>query len=224
VKLLIVEDDLPLQQAMARLFREEGYTVHETASGDEGLYLAEHNIYELLVLDVMLPGMSGISLIHHLRSRNMDTPILLLTARDALEDRVKGLDAGADDYVVKPVAFPELLARIRAILRRRGVVGQEGDPSYADLVLRSREQDGYVGSKPLRLTQKEYELLEFLVVNKERILTREQIMDRVWGYDTDNAAGVVDVYVHYVRKKLASFGRDQLIQTVRGVGFMLKGG
>ncbi len=224
MKILIVEDDLPLQQAMARLFREEGYTVHETDSGDEGLFLAEQNIYELIVLDVMLPGMSGISLIHHLRSRRMDTPILLLTARDALEDRVRGLDAGADDYVVKPAAYPELLARVRAILRRRGVVGQEGDPSYADIVLRSREQDGYVDSKPLHLTQKEYELLEFLLVNKERILTREQIMDRVWGYDTDHAAGVVDVYVHYVRKKLASFGRDHFIHTVRGVGFMLKGG
>ena len=223
MNLLVVEDDEPLRSAIVRVLREEGYEVQPSGAGDEGLLYAEQNIFDCVVLDVMLPGMSGLAALRQLRAKGLATPVLLLTARDGVEDRVNGLDAGADDYVVKPFAMPELLARVRALLRRHGAVGPEGELEYAGVSLRPRELEGYAGSEPLRLTQKEYKLLEYLLLNREQIVTREQIMDRVWGFESEAAGGVVDVYIHYLRKKLAPAGLDGLLHTVRGVGFMLRG-
>lgn len=223
MQMLVVEDDVSLIHAISTVFREEGFTVHESQRGDEGLFMAEQDIYDLIVLDMMLPGISGISIIHHLRSQNVMTPILLLTAVDAVERRVQGLDAGADDYVVKPVAFPELLARARAILRRHGTISDMGDICYERITIRSKLQEGYVDDKPLKLSTKEYELLEFLLINRNQILTREQILDRIWGFDTEAGIGIVDLYVHYLRKKLTANGCPELIQTIRGVGYMVKG-
>jgi DNA-binding response OmpR family regulator len=223
MKMLVVEDDVSLRQAVARVLREEGYTIEEASAGDEGLLYAEQDVFDLVVLDVMLPGMDGLSVVRRLRARGVATPIVLLTARDGVEDRVRGLDAGADDYVVKPFAMQELLARVRAMLRRKGAVGADGELEFAGLGLRPRELEGYAGGQPLRLTQKEYKLLEYLLLNREQILTREQIMDRVWGFESDAAGSVVDVYIHYLRRKLAPAGLDALLHTVRGVGFMLRG-
>lgn len=223
MQVLVIEDDASLLHAVSSVFREEGYTVHESQRGDDGLFLAEQNIYDLIILDLMLPGMSGIALIHYLRAQSIMTPILLLTAVDTVEERVKGLDAGADDYVVKPVAFPELLARARAILRRNGTLGSEGDITCESITLRPRLQEGFVGDEPLKLSLKEYELLEFLLIHRNQILTREQILDRIWGFDTDAGLGIVDVYIHYIRKKLMKYRCEGMIQTIRGVGFMLKG-
>lgn len=223
MQVLVVEDDVSLIHAVSAVFREEGFTVHESLRGDEGLFMAEQNIYELIILDVMLPGMSGISLIHHLRSQQIMTPILLLTAVDAVERRVQGLDAGADDYVVKPVAFPELLARSRAILRRHGTLSELGDICYDRITIRPKLQDGYVNGEPLKLSVKEYELLEFLLINRNQILTREQILDRIWGFETESGIGIVDLYVHYLRKKLTLHQYQDLIQTVRSVGYIVKG-
>lgn len=223
MQVLVVEDDVSLMHAVSSVFREEGFHVHESLCGDEGLFMAEQNIYDLIILDVMLPGMSGIALIHHLRSQGIMTPILLLSAVDVIERRVQGLDAGADDYVVKPVAFPELLARSRAILRRHGKLGETGDIRVGGVTLRPRIQEGFVAEVALKLSAKEYELLEFLFINRNQILTREQILDRIWGFDTDSGAGIVDLYIHYLRKKLTANGCSDLIQTVRGIGYMVKG-
>ncbi|XEC95902.1 response regulator transcription factor [Paenibacillus tarimensis] len=223
MQVLVVEDDVSLIHAISSVFREEGFTVHESLRGDEGLFLAEQNVSDLIILDLMLPGVSGISFIHHLRSQQIMTPILLLTAVDAVEKRVQGLDAGADDYVVKPVAFPELLARSRAILRRHGALSELGDICCDRITIRPKMQEGYIDGEPLKLSAKEYELLEFLLINRNQILTREQILDRIWGFETDAAIGIVDLYVHYLRKKLAPHQCQDLIQTIRGAGYMVKG-
>lgn len=223
MRVLIVEDDAGLRDAVVTVFEEESYQVDTAGDGDEGLLLAEQGIHDLLVLDIMLPGLNGIEIVKRLRKKGQTVPILLLTARDSVADRVKGLDAGADDYVVKPFAVQELLARARAVLRRHGALNPEGDLSYDRLSLRPKSHDGYVDDQPLKLTAKEYKLLEFLLMNKEQILTREQIFDRVWGFDVDTSSSVVDVYLHYLRKKLAPAGCDHLLRTVRGVGYMLSG-
>lgn len=222
MRILVVEDDKALREVVVAVLQEDDYNVEQTDSGDEGLYMAEQGIYDVIILDIMLPGLSGLGIVKTLRSNAMSVPILLLTAKDSVEDRVVGLEAGADDYLVKPFAVPELLARVKALLRRSGNLGKEGDLSYGGVLVNTKLRDGFVGTTALQLTVKEYELLEFLVINSEQILTREQIFDRIWGFESETTMGIVDLYVHYLRKKLAPFGRDNIIQTVRGAGFMLK--
>lgn len=223
MRILVVEDDPMLREALVAILQDEGYDVDETGLGDEGLYMAEQDIHDLLILDIMLPGMNGLEIVKGLRAKSTDTPILLLTAKDSVEDRVTGLDVGADDYLVKPFAVPELLARVKALLRRKGAfVGLEEGISYGSISVNPRKKDGFAGEQALQLTIKEYELLEFLLVNSERILTREQIFDRIWGFASDTTIGIVDLYIHYLRKKLATYGCESVIQTVRGVGYMLK--
>jgi two-component system response regulator CiaR len=222
MRVLIVEDDASLLNAIADVFEEEGYQTDRADTGYDGLLYAEQDIYDLLILDIMLPGKSGLEIIKALRKKGIAVPILLLTARDAVEDRVKGLDAGADDYLTKPFAFQELLARARALLRRRSGAGADGEITCGPLSIRAKEHDAFVDGTPLKLTAKEFKLLEFLLLNRGQILTKEQIFDRVWGFDVDTNIGVVDVYLHYVRKKLALHKCDHLIHTIRGVGYMLK--
>jgi DNA-binding response OmpR family regulator len=222
MRILVVEDDNALREVVVSILKEEKYHIDEAAAGDEGLYLAKQDIYDLLILDIMLPEVSGLEIIHRIRDAGSVVPVLLLTARDSVEDRVVGLDAGADDYLVKPFAIPELLARIKALLRRKGNFGHEGDICWAGLRMDSRLKDAFVNNQPLGLTVKEFELLEFLVLNRGQIVSKEQILDRVWGFDSDTTIGVVDVYMHYLRKKLAAQQMDSLIQTIRGVGFILK--
>ncbi|HBS58852.1 MAG TPA: DNA-binding response regulator [Firmicutes bacterium] len=223
MRILVVEDDSALREALVSVLQDEGYAVDETAAGDEGLYLAEQAIHDLLILDIMLPGMSGLQILKELRAQSFETPILLLTAKDSIADRVTGLETGADDYLVKPFAIPELLARVKALLRRKGAFqAMEEGIRYGHVSVNPRHKDGFVDEQALQLTLKEYELLEFMLVNSERILTREQIFDRIWGFESDTTIGIVDLYVHYLRKKLAPFGCDTLVQTVRGVGYMLK--
>lgn len=217
-----MEDDLPLLDAISIVLREEAYQIDVADNGNLAVFLAEHEVHDLLILDLMLPGIQGISIVKQLRSRSIQTPILLLTAKDSIDDRVAGLDAGADDYLIKPFAVPELLARVRALLRRKSEVNTDGKFVYKHLSVRTNMLDGYVNEHCLKLTIKEYELLEFLIVNKEQILTREQIFNRVWGFDSDSGSGVVDLYVHYLRKKIATYGCEDYIHTVRGVGYMLK--
>ncbi len=222
MKILVVEDDKALREVVVAVLKEDNYFVEQTDSGDEGLFMAEQDIYDILILDIMLPGMSGLEIVKSLRAKAIAVPILLLTAKDSIEDRVNGLEAGADDYLVKPFAVPELLARVKALLRRRGNLGKEGDLCYGGISVNAKTRDGFVGSVALQLTVKEYELLEFFIINSEQILTREQIFDRIWGFESETTIGIVDLYVHYLRKKLLPYGRDNLIQTVRGAGFMLK--
>jgi two-component system response regulator CiaR len=224
MRILVVEDDRSLLHAIADLLKEEGYKVDVALNGEDGYSMAETGIYDLMVLDIMLPELDGLEMIKKLRARSIKTPAIFLTAKDSVEDRVRGLDSGADDYLVKPFASEELLARIRALLRRNGILGNEGEISYGRIRMPEKAYDGFVDDHPLNLTNKEYELLKYFVCNKEQILTRGQILDRVWGIDADAADSVVDLYVHYLRKKLADHGCDNYIRTIRGVGYMLKRG
>lgn len=222
MRILVVEDDDMLREAVVAVLQEEFYLVEQAAAGSEGLYKALQGIYDLVVLDIMLPEMSGLVIVKKIRAKGISIPVLLLTARDSIEDRVTGLEAGADDYLIKPFAVPELLARVKALLRRGGNIGNEGELSYGEITINARVKDAFINEVPLHLTVKEYELLEFLLINREQILTREQIYDRIWGLESDTTINIVDLYIHYLRKKLAPYGRDALIQTIRGAGFILK--
>lgn len=222
VKILVVEDDPRLREAVVAVLKEDNYFIEDRGTGDEGLYLAEQGIYDLLILDIMLPEISGLEIVKLVRGQGNMVPILLLTAKDSVEDKVRGLNCGADDYLVKPFAVPELLARVKALLRRKGGIGTEGELSYGAISMNSKSKDGFIEDQALQLTSKEYELLEYLIVNQERILSREQVFDRIWGLDSETGIGIVDLYVHYLRKKMSPYGQDTLIQTVRGAGFMLK--
>ncbi|MFS0558825.1 response regulator transcription factor [Brevibacillus sp. 179-C9.3 HS] len=218
--ILAVEDEKALLQTIAGVLTDEGYQVDTAERGDDGLLLAERGIYDLLVLDIMMPGMDGLSLVRTLRAKGMMTPVLFLTAKDSVESRVEGLDAGADDYLVKPFAAEELTARVRALLRRQGKTSMEGELAYGPISLKINEYDGFVDDEPMKLTTKEYELLKYFLQNREQILIRQQIFDRVWGIDSEANYGVVDLYVHYLRKKLGAY--EGFIRTIRNVGYILK--
>ena len=222
MRILVVEDDASLRDAVVAVLTEEKYNVDEAATGDEGLFAAQQGIHDLLILDIMLPEITGFEIVKTLRTQGYTVPILLLTARDSVDDRVTGLETGADDYLVKPFAIRELLARVKALLRRKGNLSLEGEVGYGGISLNSKVRDGFVTREPLGLTTKEYDLLEFMILNKEQILTRDQIFDRIWGFDSDTTISIVDLYIHYLRKKLAPYQLDKLLRTVRGAGFMLK--
>ncbi|TBL76280.1 response regulator transcription factor [Paenibacillus thalictri] len=224
MRVLVVEDDHNLREAIASVLEDEQYEVDAADNGHDGLLSAEHGIYDLLILDIMLPGIDGITLIRTLRRKGIFTPALCLTARDTVEARVQGLDAGADDYLVKPFAINELLARIRALLRRSKGFGVGGELAYGAITLAVSEYEAVCNGQTVKLTSKEYELLSYLVQNKEQILKRDQIFNRVWGLDSDANETAVDLYIHYIRKKLMPSGCDHYIHTVRGVGYMLKAG
>lgn len=222
MKILVVEDDDRLRAAIVDVLEEELYQVDQAGTGDEGLLFASRGIYDVLILDIMLPGMDGLSLIKVLRQQSISTPALFLTAKDSVAARVQGLNAGADDYLVKPFAIEELLARIHALVRRMGSAQPSGELKYGPISLPTHTYDGCVHEHLLKLTLKEHELLTYLVRNKEQILTRSQILDRVWGIDSDAGETMVELYIHYLRKKLSPYGLDHWIRTIRGVGYMLK--
>ena len=222
MRILVVEDDGSLRDAVVAVLTEEKYGVDEAATGDEGLFAAQQGIHDLLILDIMLPEINGFEIVRTLRAQGHTVPILLLTARDSIDDRVTGLETGADDYLVKPFAIRELLARVKALLRRKGNLSLEGEVGYGGISLNSKVRDGFVNREPLGLTTKEYDLLEFMILNKEQILTRDQIFDRIWGFDSDTTISIVDLYIHYLRKKLSPYQLDKLLRTVRGAGFMMK--
>ena len=222
MKILIVEDEKALLEGVANLLKEEDYYVDTALNGFDGLQLAKQNIYDVIILDIMLPELDGFAVVRSLREHAIKTPVLLLTAKDSVEDRVKGLDLGADDYLIKPFATPELLARIRVLLRGKGD-NNENELEYGPITLMESEHDGYINNHKLNLTIKEYLLLEFFIRNKEQILLRDQIFNRIWGFSSESGLNVVDVYVHHLRKKLGPFGCAHYIKTVRGIGFMLRG-
>ncbi|MEH7115910.1 response regulator transcription factor [Neobacillus vireti] len=222
MRVLVVEDDLALRRIISTILEDEQYEVDQAENGEDGYILASSFEYDLITLDIMLPIMDGFSLINKLRSEGFQTPTLFLTAKDRIEDRVKGLDLGADDYIVKPFATEEFLARVRSLLRRTGKMGLEGKMLYGPIRLDTNQHEGFIHQEVLKLTIKEYELLFYLIQNKEQILTRDQIFQRVWGIESETTDAIVDLYIHYLRKKLAPFGYDQMIRTIRGVGYMLK--
>ena len=222
MRILVVEDDQPLRKIVSTILRDESYEVDLAEDGLEGLLMATSSEYDLLILDIMMPGIDGYSLIKKLRKEGIQSPTLFLTAKDRVEDKVQGLDAGADDYIVKPFATQELLARTRSLLRRAGKLGVEGKMSYGRLILDTNQHEGFIDDEALKLTIKEYELAFYLIQNKEQILTRDQIFERVWGLESETSDQIVDLYIHYLRKKLTPYNLEGAVRTVRGVGYMLK--
>ncbi|PRT28695.1 response regulator transcription factor [Bacillus wiedmannii] len=221
MRLLVVEDNASLLESIVQILRDE-FEVDTALNGEDGLFLALQNIYDAILLDVMMPEMDGFEVIQKIRDEKIETPVLFLTARDSLEDRVKGLDFGGDDYIVKPFQAPELKARIRALLRRSGSLTTRQTIRYKGIELFGKDKDVQVDEQSMKLTLKQYELLEYLIQNSGKILMREQIFDRVWGFDSDTTVAIVEVYVHHLRKKLEPFGYQKDIQTVRGIGYILK--
>jgi two-component system response regulator MprA len=189
--------------------------------GESGLDAAVEQRPDLIILDIMLPAIDGIEVCKALRDAGFDMPILMLTARDAVRDRVAGLDAGADDYLVKPFAFDELLARIRALLRRR-VAAEEEVLQFADLTLRPATREVTRGGRPIDLTAREFDILETFMRHPRQVLTREQLYERIWGYDFSGESNIIEVYIRYLRAKLEANGEPRLIHTVRGVGYVLR--
>ena len=219
---LLVEDDPRIARVVARALAEAGHRVDVAHEGLDGLARAEGGLYDLLVLDVLLPRLDGFALARRLRQQRVRTPILMLTARDAVADRVRGLDAGADDYLTKPFALEELLARVRALGRRAGDAGEEDVLRVADLTLNLGRREASRAERQVELTAKEFDLLAYLMRNVGRVLTKSQISDHVWGYDAEVTSNVVEIYIHYLRNKIDRGFSHPLIRTVRGVGYTIK--
>jgi DNA-binding response OmpR family regulator len=222
MRVLVVEDEQRLARLLRRMLEEERYTVDEAHDGIAGEDLARAGEYDAIVLDVMLPGRSGTAVCQNLRRNHVGTPILMLTARDTIEDRVTGLDAGADDYLVKPFAFAELLARLRALTRRRSAELQSPRLEYEDLVMDLVRHEVRRGDRLIELTPREYALLEYFLRHPDQVLTRTQILSNVWRYDAYLTSNAVDTYVHYLRDKIDRGCERKLIRTVRGVGYALR--
>lgn len=220
-RILVVEDDQKILQFLQRGLALDGYQVETALDGKTGLEIAHENSPDLVVLDLMLPGMDGLEVCRRLRAEG-DVPILILTAKDSVNDRVIGLDMGADDYMVKPFDLDELLARIRALLRRVQPNSHPEVYQFADLVLDSGTHQARRGDRVISLTAKEYELLEMFMRHPRQVLTRDVIYDSVWGYDFGGKSNIIEVYVRYLRQKLQKEGEEQLIHTVRGVGYVLR--
>jgi len=220
VKILVVEDDRAVRDALERALKLEGHDVLPVAGGEDALARLDTSP-DLVVLDLGLPDIDGLQVCKLIRNRGDRTPILILTARDAVTDRVAGLDAGADDYLVKPFALDELLARVRALLRR-ATPETDGVLRFADLTLDPRTYEVRRGERAMELTRTEFQLLELFLRNPRTVLTREVIFDRVWGYDFGPTSNSLDVYVGYIRRKTESAGEPRLIHTVRGVGYVLR--
>jgi two-component system response regulator MprA len=221
VRILVVDDEQAVRSALERALRLEGYEVATAYDGDDALGKIVSNPPDAIVLDVLMPGVDGLEVCRRLRGRGDQTPVLLLTARHGVSDRVAGLDAGADDYLVKPFALDELLARLRALLRR--AVGDREQPVVVtDLSLDPRTRDVRRGDRAIQLTRTEFLLLELLMRNVGVVLTREVIFERVWGYDFGANSNSLEVYIGYLRRKTEADGESRLIHTVRGVGYVLR--
>lgn len=220
-RILIIEDDSRIADMLRRGLIYEGYEAEVALDGESGLRSARDHPPDIVILDWMLPGLDGLEVLRRLRAAG-DVPVLMLTAKDAIADRVAGLEAGADDYLVKPFHFEEFLARVRALLRRRGSEPKHEILRFADLELNTATRQAKRGNRVIDLTAKEYDLLELFMRHPRRVLTRELIYDRVWGYDFGGESNIIEVYIRYLRSKLEQGGEPRLIQTIRGVGYALR--
>lgn len=220
--ILVVEDERRLARLLQRVLEEQQHVVEVASDGESGHELAASGGFDLIILDVMLPGKDGVAITRDLRAANVTSPILMLTARDAIEDRVRGLDAGADDYLVKPFAFDELLARVRALGRRPAEALGTTQLKVGDLTLDLVRHEARRGGKIIELTAKEFALLEYLMRHAGQTVSRTQITDHVWRYDFDGETAIVDIYIHYLRNKIDKGQARPMIHTVRGVGYVLR--
>ncbi|MEE9591741.1 MAG: response regulator transcription factor [Thermodesulfobacteriota bacterium] len=220
MRILVVEDEKKVAGFIKRGLEEETYAVDVAYDGKEGQQLAENNEYDVIVLDIMLPKKDGIEVLKELREKDIKTPVLLLTARDSVDDRVRGLDSGADDYLTKPFAFAELTARLKALMRR----GEYGLTvlKFKDISLDPATRRAKRGEREIELTVKEYALLEYFLRNPDRVLTRTMIAEHVWDYTFDSETNVVDVYINHLRNKIDKDEKQKFIHTIRGVGYVLR--
>ena len=219
--ILVVDDDPSICEALERGLRLEGFAVRTATNGESAIEEIEQAQPALLILDINMPRVDGIQVVKYIRSRSIDLPVCVLSARDEVQDRVSGLEAGADDYLVKPFAFAELLARVRALLRRRGIESSKS-LILGELKVDPLTREAVYFEDHLILTRKEFDLLYTLASNPGAVFSREQLLDKVWGYDFEVQTNVVDVFVGYLRKKMEDNGHPRMIETVRGVGFVLK--
>ncbi len=222
MRILVVDDDRKFCEIVKRGLEEDSYAVDCVHDGDDGQYYAENNAsYDLIVLDVMMPKRDGIEMCKNLRAKNVNIPILMLTAKDTVEDRVAGLDTGADDYLVKPFAFPELLARVRALIRRKGET-RSPELKVGDLVLNTVTHEVLWKDRSIDLTAKEYAILNYLMQRPNGVVTRTMIEEHAWDYDFDSMSNLVDVYIRRLRQKIDPDLGKSIIQTVRGAGYRIK--
>jgi DNA-binding response OmpR family regulator len=221
-KILVIEDEPQILDFIRRGLQREGYNVLVATDGETGLEKAFAELPDLVILDVMLPGIDGLVVCRQIREAELQVPVLMLTAKDAIPDRVAGLEMGADDYMVKPFAFEELLARIRALRRRRAPIESDAPMHFADLILSPATRMAERNGRTIELTAKEYDLLELFIRHPNQVLTRDQIYDRIWGYDFGGESNIIEVYVRYLRSKLEANGEMRLLHTVRGVGYALR--
>lgn len=220
MRILVVEDEKLLNEMITKTLVKEGYSVDNCFDGEDALHYLKMGEFDAVVMDIMMPKINGLEVVKRMRAANDATPVIFLTARDSIEDRVLGLDAGAEDYLVKPFAFAELLARIRAMTRKR--TGNETNEfSVGDLVLNTKTKAVRRGEHTIALTAKEYEILEYMIHNKGIILSREKIENHVWNFDYSGGTNVVDVYIRYLRKKIDDPYEKKLIHTIRGFGYVL---
>jgi two-component system response regulator MprA len=219
---LVVDDEPAVRDSLARSLRFEGYEVSLATDGDQALNQISENRPDVVILDVLMPRLDGLATCRRLRARGDDVPVLMLTARDGIADRVVGLDAGADDYLVKPFALEELLARLRALLRRSTADDEDTGLTFTDLSLDPMTREVTRGGRPISLTVTEFNLLEMLLEHPRQVLTRAQIVQRVWGFALEYSSNSLEVYVGYLRRKLEAEGENRLIHTVRGVGYVLR--
>jgi DNA-binding response OmpR family regulator len=221
MRVLVVEDERRLAGIIKRGLIEEGYAVDNAYDGEEAQFMAETTAYDLMILDIMLPRKDGVTVCRELRMKNVNIPILMLTAKDTVEDRVKGLDSGADDYQIKPFAFSELLARIRALLRREGLT-RSPKLQVGKLIMYTLTREVWVGEKKVDLTAKEYSILEYFMRRPNVVATRTMLEENIWDYEFEGISNIVDVYIRRLRSKIDEDGQESLIQTLRGAGYRLR--
>jgi two-component system OmpR family response regulator len=223
INVLVVDDESVLAEMVSMALRYEGWNIATAGDGSSAIASARTQRPDVVVLDVMLPDMSGLDVLHKLREENPQLPVLLLTAKDAVEDRIAGLTAGGDDYVTKPFSIEEVVLRLRALLRRTGVTTMDSGAQLVvgDLVLDEDSHEVTRAGEPVSLTSTEFELLRFMMRNSKRVLSKAQILDRVWSYDFGGRSNIVELYISYLRKKIDN-GRDPMIHTLRGAGYVLK--
>ena len=221
MKILLAEDEVDLNNVVTRYLKKNGYSVNSVLDGEEALDYLEYSEYDLVILDIMMPKVDGFEVIKKLRDKGNHTSVLMLTARDSADDKVKGLDLGADDYIVKPFDFNELMARIRAVVRRK--YGNSSNKLViGDLILDTSEKSVTRAGKQIELTGKEYEVLEYLMQSKNRILSRDQIKEHVWDFDYEGDSNIIDVLIKNIRKKIDIEDGKQIIYTKRGLGYVIK--